>query len=801
MCRKVLGCEGRTRATTRSNGRLIARSWPHRHIISIAARPHTTLVPPATAVKRKQRYIEERGKGAEDGNGHHKQCEEVSRLCRQGQLVEAFTACKHNLDAGQAELLIKACGQRRKEGDLNLAFAVYNHWRAMAEESATPATNAIVARNIFKALIHACLLSNQPQRALPLLDEMDRISIPQDSSSFSGLLRACAQCDDALRAKTLLAKMKTREITSFKLNIINCTQFVQVFSRAKDFQIQDIHDVLDLMNQQHIQPDVLMGNILISIFKEHKCLDDAFRVFSKMTQRNTVTWNAMITAYAQHGRGQEALSLFEQMKDQNIRPNSSTLVNVLTACASLGALEQGKQIHSQIMDNKIESNVILDTALIKMYAKCKSLNDARCVFDKMKQQDTASWNAMISAYAQHGRGQEALALFEQMQKQKSIKPDHITYSSILSACADVAAVEKGKHIHAQIIKSKLELNTLLATTLINMYAKCGSLDEARHVFDKMKQHDLKSWSSMITAYAQHGRGQEALALFEQMQQQKDTIKPDNVTFVSVLSACSHCGLVDEGIRCFESMLERYSITPTAEHYCCLVDLFGRAGRLNEAEEVISRAPPVVTADPVIWRALLGACRIHGDVERAERAAGHIFALEPKNAAAYVLLGNIYAAAGRWEDETRIRQLMQQRGIQKEPGQSWIEINGKVHSFYMDDQLHPESERIAATMDEVTATIAPLGYVPDTRWALQNTDEDIKRRSLCRHSEKLAIAYGLISTPPGTPLVVIKNLRMCGDCHAATKLIARAYRRPISVRDANRYHHFCVDGTCSCKEYF
>ncbi len=274
-----------------------------------------------------------------------------------------------------------------------------------------------------------------------------------------------------------------------------------------------------------------------------------------------------------------------------------------------------------------------------------------------------------------------------------------------------------------------------------------------------------------------------------------------MTFANVLSACSHSGLIDEGVRCFDSMQTKYHIQPTKEHFGCLVDLFARGGQLDKAEDVLMTNESLA-GNPVMWMTLLGGCRSHGDVERAERVAARIWTLVPEDAAAYVLLGNIYAAAGRWEDERRVRRLMKERGIQKEPGQSWIEVDGKVHTFLMDDRNHPERKAIEAMMEEVSGKIMAMGHVPDTRWVLRNVDEEHKQRLLCRHSEKLAIAYGLMRTPPGSPLIVVNNLRMCGDCHSTTKLIAKAYGREIKVRDASRYHHFCKDhGTCSCCDYF
>ncbi len=383
-------------------------------------------------------------------------------------------------------------------------------------------------------------------------------------------------------------------------------------------------------------------------------------------------------------------------------------------------------------------------------------------------------------------------------QQEDMKPNNVTFVNALSACASVAALAQGKQIHTQIINNGVKPDRILGTALVSMYSKCGSLADARQVFDKMSQRNLLSWNAMIAGHAQHGGGREALKLFECMQQ--EGMKPDNVTFISVLSACSHSGLVEEGVRCFESMQVEHKITPTVDHYSCLVDLFARAGRLDDAEKIIMTAP--VSADAVMWMTLLGACRLHGEVEWAERVAALIFELEPQNAAVYVLLGNIYARAGRWADEARVRGRMRELGIRKEPGQSWIEIDGQVHTFLVDDRSHPERrQRIDEAMGEVSARIAAIGYKPDTSWVLRNVNERGKESLLCQHSEKLAAIYRLISIPPGTPLVIVKNLHFCGDCHNVAKHIAKAYGREIKVRDAYRYHHFAKDGTCSCNDYF
>ena len=328
-----------------------------------------------------------------------------------------------------------------------------------------------------------------------------------------------------------------------------------------------------------------------------------------------------------------------------------------------------------------------------------------------------------------------------------------------------------------------------------MYSKCGSLENARSIFDGMESKDIITWNAMIAAYGQHGNGKEALDLYHQMEEQG--IIPDDITFVALLNGLSHSGMVDEALKCLESMWKQYGIKPNNQHYNCVVDALGRAGRLEEAEELIKR---MEEPDEVTWTTLLGACRMAGDVERAERAATNALRLEPKKAAIYVLLANTYATAGRWEDVAKTRQRMKDNGIKKIPGQTWIEVNGKVHSFVASDRTHERTIEIYSEWERLSDEMRKAGYVPDTKHVLHDVEEEEKEQYLCAHSEKLAISFGLISTPPGTPLLITKNLRVCGDCHTATKFLSKLCNRQIIVRDANRFHHF-KDGNCSCNDYW
>jgi pentatricopeptide repeat protein len=336
----------------------------------------------------------------------------------------------------------------------------------------------------------------------------------------------------------------------------------------------------------------------------------------------------------------------------------------------------------------------------------------------------------------------------------------------------------------------------VGSALVHMYAKCGSMDDARLVFDRMEERDSITWTAMIGGLAYHGCGSEALDVFRRMI--GACVKPDEYLFVALLSACSHAGLVDEGRQLFLAISHDYGISPSVVHWSCMVDILGRAGHLGEARLLIDSMPvePGLTA----WGALVGACRTYGNVELGELAAKELVKLEPENASTYVLLSNIYAAAAKWEEVSLVRSMMQERGVRKEPGRSWIEVDNKVHAFVVGDTSHPETKEIYAELSRLTEKIKAEGYLPDTRLVLRDVDEKDKELSLCSHSEKLAIAYGLIRTPSSKPVRVYKNLRVCSDCHTATKLMSKVTKKEIVVRDANRFHHF-KDGFCSCKDYW
>ncbi|KAJ7532424.1 hypothetical protein O6H91_13G002800 [Diphasiastrum complanatum] len=415
-----------------------------------------------------------------------------------------------------------------------------------------------------------------------------------------------------------------------------------------------------------LENDASVGNTLVDMYAKCGCIEMACEVFNKINERNVVSWNAMIGGYAQQGLGKEALALYEQMKQEGVQPDNVTYVVLVNACARTEALEEGKQLHSDVIRSGFESDVIVGSALVDMYAKCGCIEHARQMFNKMSAPDVASWNALIAGYAQQGLGKEALALYDQM-KQEGVQPDSVTYVVLLKACASIAALEQGKQLHSHIVRRGFELDVIVGSAIVDMYAKCGCIEDAREVFDNLHERDVVAWNAMIAGSAQQGRGKEALTLLEQMQS-KGT-KPNASTYIGVLTACSRSGLVDEGCRLFDSMCNNHGVTPTVDHYACMVDLLCRAGRLADAEDFINKMP--IQPNAVVWMTLLAAARIHHNVEIGRRTFDCVVKLEPKNAAAYVLLSNIYAEAGRRDEVAKIRQQMKTAGLNKN---AWVQLD-------------------------------------------------------------------------------------------------------------------------------
>lgn len=453
----------------------------------------------------------------------------------------------------------------------------------------------------------------------------------------------------------------------------------------------------------------------------------------------------------------------------------------------------------QVFDEMSERDLPSWNSIINANVQDGLLDVARKLFDGMPQKNVISWSCMINGYVKWGEYKEALNLFRKMQMLgiDDVRPNEYTMSGVLSACGKLGALEHGKWVHTYIDKSSMKINIILGTALVDMYAKCGSIERARWVFDELGPHkDVKTWSVMISGLAMHGHDDECFDLFSNML--NHDLKPNSVTFLGVLCACVHCGLVPKGEKYFTMMTEEFGICPLIQHYGCMVDLYGRVGLIEKAWDVIESMP--MEPDVLIWGALLSGSRMHGNIRTCEVALRELIELEPSNSGAYVLLSNVYAKMGRWKDVRHIRDVMEANGVKKVQGCSLVEIGGVLHEFSAGDDSHPETKEIYLMVEEIMNRMRIEGYFINTNEVLLDLDEEAKEISLSLHSEKLAVAYALLKTSAGTPVRVVKNLRVCGDCHEAMKIISRVYNREIIVRDCNRFHHF-KHGLCSCKGYW
>lgn len=516
-----------------------------------------------------------------------------------------------------------------------------------------------------------------------------------------------------------------------------------------------------------------------------KCslIDDARQVFDEnpRSRELTVCYNALLSGYAMNSRATDAVTLFTKMRKFGVSVNSVTVLGLVPVLDVPEYFRVGKCLHSCCVKFGLDVDASIANCFLTMYVKCGSIECGKRLFDEMPKRDLISWNAMISGYAQNGLATDVLELYREMQAQ-GVCPDPVTLVGVLSSCAHLGSLSVGREVEQKMKASRFELNPYLNNALINMYSRCGNLVKARAIFDGMPKKTVVSWTAIIGGYGMHGHGETAVYLFDEML--KSGIRPDGTAFVSVLCACSHAGLTPKGLDYFASM-KRYNLHPGSEHYSCVVDLLGRAGRLNEALELIRSME--VKPDGAVWGALLGACKIHRNLEIAELAFEKVIELEPTNIGYYVLLSNIYSDAENSKGVLKVRVMMRARKLRKEPGCSYVEYKGKTHLFFAGDQTHPQSEEIYRILDDLETLI-------------NQERENNELTGMGIHSEKLAIAFALLNTEPGTEIVVIKNLRVCEDCHMFLKLVSKIVDRKFVVRDATRFHHF-RDGFCSCKDYW
>ncbi|KAF3329135.1 chlororespiratory reduction 2 [Carex littledalei] len=551
--------------------------------------------------------------------------------------------------------------------------------------------------------------------------------------------------------------------------------------------------------------DPFLSTRLIDMYSRFGLLSVAWQVFDNTPTKTIFVWNAMLKALQADDQAEEALSLFSEMNWTGVELDSFSYSYALKSCIacsadSSSAPNRVKQIHCDAVRRRYDSHINVATTLLDCYAKLGLTSYAEQVFDEMPVRNLVTWSAMISCYVRNERPYDALNLFCEMMVSgdMNLAPNAVTIVSVLLACAGLAALSQGKILHGYILRRGLESVLSVNNALVSMYIKAGSIVLGRRMFDYVNscKRDVVSWNSLISGYGMYGSYHEAIQVFDEMLQ--SGVTPSVVSFVSVLGACSHCGLVEEGKRIFHLMTEKYNVVPHVEHYSCMVDLLGRAGLLDEAVKIIEEMP--VEPSPQVWGSLLGACRKYGHVEYAELACFHLFDLEPKNSGNYVLLADVYTKAQMPEEVDRVKKLLEERSLPKLAGCSWIEVSKKIYSFETVDEMNPQIQEIHSLLVELVTAIKRHGYVPNTKVVLYDLEQEEKERLLLRHSEKLALAFGLINGKKGEVIRITKNLRLCEDCHSFTKLVSKFAKREILVRDVNRFHHFS-DGVCSCMDYW
>uniref|UniRef100_A0A0A9G2Z4 Importin N-terminal domain-containing protein n=1 Tax=Arundo donax TaxID=35708 RepID=A0A0A9G2Z4_ARUDO len=510
-----------------------------------------------------------------------------------------------------------------------------------------------------------------------------------------------------------------------------------------------------------------------------------------------------------------------------LRPDHFVLASLASVAARLRSLGLGRQLHAHFVASPYSDDDVIKSSLIDMYCKCGVPEDARKVFDSIGVKNSVVWTALVSGYASNGRRNEALELFRSMPGRSLFTwtalisgfvkagnnaaavelfvemrwdgvriDDSFMLSTVISGAADLAALVLGRQLHGVAMRLGFLSSMIVGNALVDMYSKCSDIHSAREVFEAIAVRDIISWTTIIVGEAQHGRAEEVLALYNRMV--LAGVKPNEVTFVGLIYACSHAGLVQKGRQLFDSMKWEHGINPGLQHYTCYLDLLSRSGYLSEAEELITTMP--YEPDEATWGALLSACKKHNDVDMCLRVADNLLELRPKNPSTYILLSNVYAVNSKWDSVAKVRKLMAEMEIRKEPGYSWIETGKEFRMFHAGEVPLDVREEITGFLVEMVTEMRKRGYVPDTSSVMHDLEEHEKEQHLFLHSERLAVAFGILKSPPGSVIRIVKNLRVCGDCHTVMKFISEITQRKIVVRDASRFHHF-ESGVCSCSEFW
>ncbi|TKV93059.1 hypothetical protein SEVIR_9G201500v4 [Setaria viridis] len=687
---------------------------------------------------------------------------------------------------------------------------------------------------MYVPLLHRCVEAGSLGDARAVHGHMVKTGTSVDMFVATSLVNAYMRCGANLDARSLFDGMPEKNvvtwtalITGYTLNsqpvaalevfveMLEAGRYPSHFTLGATLNACSASDNVGMGKQVHgytikygAELITSVGNSLCRLYAKSGSLESAMRTFQRVPDKNVITWTTMISACAEDENYVElGLTLFLDMLMDGVMPNEFTLTSVMSLCGTRLDLNLGKQVQAFCFKIGCETNLPVKNSTMYLYLRKGETEEAMRLFEDMEDVSIITWNAMISGYAQimetakddlhaRSRGFQALKIFRNL-KRSSMKPDLFTFSSILSVCSAMMALEQGEQIHAQTIKTGFLSDVVVNSALVNMYNKCGCIEDATKAFVEMSIRTLVTWTSMISGYSQHGRPQEAIQLFEDMR--LAGVKPNEITFVSVLSACSYAGLVEEAERYFNMMKEEYKIEPVVDHYGCMIDMFVRLGRLDDAFFFIKRTG--FEPNEAIWSSLVAGCRSHGNMELAFYAANRLLELKPKGVETYVLLLNMYISSGRWHDVARVRKLMRQEDLGILRDRSWITIKDKVYFFRANDKTHERSDDLYQLLENLLEKAKAFGYEPYQNAEVSDgeDDENPAAGSLKHHSERLAVALGLLQTPPGATIRVTKNITMCRDCHSSIKFFSLLANREIVVRDSKRLHKF-KDGQCSCGDF-
>ncbi|CAN0924327.1 Pentatricopeptide repeat-containing protein At4g15720 [Linum grandiflorum] len=568
-------------------------------------------------------------------------------------------------------------------------------------------------------------------------------------------------------------------------------------------ELRSVSRIHSILLKSGLISDTFPANHLINGYVRLRKISDARRVFDEMPEPNVVSWTSLVAGYVGAGRPSFALWMYSKMFETSVTPNDFTVSTAINACSILAELETGKKIHAhaEVMGFGSGSNLVVCSSLVCMYGNCNDVDGAKSVFESMDYRNIVTWTSMIAACAQNGRGSEALEFFRNFNYGSGgeERANDFMLTSVINACASLGKLATGRASHGAVIRGGHEVNDVVTSSLVDMYAKCGCFDYSWKIFKRIRNPSVVPYTSMIVGAAKYGLGKLSIELFNEMTDRG--VKPNDVTFVGVLHGCSHSGLVEQGLELLNSMLEKYGVNPDAKHYTCVVDMYCRVGRLDEAYKLAKSIHVENIELGLLWGTLLSASRLHGRVDITVEASKRLIESKQQVAAAYVTLSNAYALAGEWENAHGMRSQMKRAGVVKDPGCSWIEIRDSTFAFHAGNLSFEGGKEVLSKLKELDGKMKERGYVGGGfGLVFVEVEQEAKEEIVSLHSERLALAFGLITVSKGITIRIMKNLRMCNDCHEAFKVISAIVERDFVVRDVNRFHHF-KNGSCSCSDFW